>query len=262
MTRGTVLVVLAAVAVVALAVVFGRAPERPSGPAGSSYATTPGGVAAYATLLERAGHHVRRLRAPLDEQRPSPAETVVVVDGDPLGRQQAAALRAQVRAGGRAILAGDAATALGDDAALPRRAGGTAPVTRRLGRGTLILAADAEPFRNRALADDDHAAATLALAGAPGRPVAFVESVHGYADQRGLAALPDGVQTCLILLALAALAFLVLRGRRLGPPERRARELPPPRRAHVEALAAALARTKDKDTILTATATTTEDEAT
>jgi hypothetical protein len=261
-TRGTVLAVLAAVAVVVLAVALGRAPERPSGPSGSSYATSPGGLAAYATLLERAGHGVRRLRAPLDDQKPSPTETVVVVDGAPLSRGQRDALRAQVRHGGRAILAGDAATALGDDAALTRRAGGTAPVVRRLGRGTLILAPDAEPFRNRALAGGDHAAATLALAGPPRRPVAFVESVHGYADQRGLAALPDGVQTCLILLGLAALAFLVVRGRRLGPAERQARDLPPPRRAHVEALAAALARTKDKDTILTATRPTTEDEAT
>jgi hypothetical protein len=262
MTRGTVLTALAAVAVLVLAVVLGRAPEQPSGPSGSSYATTPGGLAAYATLLERAGHDVRRLRAPLDERRPPAAETVVVVDGDPLPSGERAALREQVRAGGRAILAGSAATALGDDAALRRRAGGTAPVVRRLGRGTVVLAPDAEPFRNRALADGDHAAATLALAGPPSRRVAFVESVHGYRATSGLAALPDGVQTCLILLGVAALAFLVWRGRRLGPPEARARELAPPRRAHVEALAAALARTKDKDTILIAPARTTEDEAT
>jgi hypothetical protein len=249
MTRGTVLAVLAAAVVVVAAVLLGRAPERPSGPEGSSYATAPGGVAAYATLLERAGHEVRRVRTAVDGRRLATAETVVVVDGRALSAKEREALRDHVREGGRLVLAGSAATELGGDARVPRRAGGTAPVTRRLGRGTLILAPDAEPLRNRSLADGDHAARALALAGPPASRVAFVESVHGYGDARGLAALPDNIRTCLLLLGLAALAFLVVRGRRLGPPEAQARELPPPRRAHVEALAAALARTADRDTL-------------
>src|SRR6202040_2580055 len=111
---------------------------------------------------------------------------------------------------------------------------------------TAILVPDAEPLRNRARAAGDPAAEALAIPGPPGRRVAFVESVHGYHEERGLAALPDRVQTCLLLLGLATLAFLILHARRLGPPERRARALPPPRRAHVEALAAALARTSDR----------------
>jgi hypothetical protein len=233
-------VVAVAVVVLAAAVALGRAPERPSGPAGSSYATTPGGLAAYATLLERAGHDVRRVRAPLDERRPSAGETVVVAGGSPLPAAERAALVAQVRAGGRAVLAGTAA----------RGFGGAPAGERSLGRGTLVTVPDAALLANRELAAGDHAARALALAGPPSRRVAFVESVHGYHEQRGLAALPDAVITCLALLGLAALAFLIVKGRRLGPPEAAARDLAPPRRAHVEALAAALARTPDKDIIL------------
>ena len=96
------------------------------------------------------------------------------------------------------ILAGTAAGTLGGDASLPRRAGKTAPVVRRVGRGTTILVPDAEPLRNRSLAEGDHAAEALAIAGPPARRVAFVESVHGYREETGLAALPDRVQTCLL----------------------------------------------------------------
>lgn len=249
MTRGNLALGLGVAAVVLVAAFLGRAPERPSGPASSSYATTPAGLAAYATLLERAGHDVRRVRASLADRKPAGGETVVVVDGHALPAKQREALRAYVRGGGRAILAGTAAGMLGGDASLPRRAGGTAPVTRRIGRGAAILVPDAEPLRNRSLADAAHAAEALAIAGPPARPVAFVESVHGYREQAGLAALPDRLQTSLLLLLAAALVFLLARGRRLGPPEEQARALPPPRRAHVEALAAALARTRDRDTL-------------
>jgi hypothetical protein len=256
MSRSTILTVLVVAAVVLGAALLGRAPEQPSGPASSSYATSPAGLAAYAELLERAGYDVRRVRASLDERRPTRDETVVVVDGRRLPAAQRAALRDHVRAGGRAILGGTAASTLGGDASLPRRAGGTAPVTRRIGRGTAILVPDAEPLRNRSLAKGDYAAEALTIAGPPGRRVAFVESVHGYREETGLAALPGRVQTCLLLLGLAALAFLIVCGRRLGPPEAAARNLPPPRRAHVEALAAALARTRDHDTLTTPTTET------
>ncbi|WP_027004745.1 DUF4350 domain-containing protein [Conexibacter woesei] len=235
MSRGTLAAAVAALALVVVAVVLGRAPQQPTGPASSSYATTPDGLAAYATLLERAGHDVRRLRAPLDEHTPAASDTIVVVDGTLLPSRQRAALRRFVGDGGHAVLAGTAATALGGD---PSRG------IQRIGRGTATLVDDATPLRNRALARDDNAEQALHLAGPPARRIVFVESVHGYRDQTGLAALPSSVKTTLWLLALAALAFLLLRGRRLGPPELPARPLPPPRRAHVEALAAALARTK------------------
>ena len=247
MTRGTALAVAAGVVLLVVATILGRAPERPRGPAGSSYATSAGGLAAYADLLQRAGHDVRRVRAPLDERRPRVGETVVVVGGRPLPKDERDALGDHVRAGGRAIVGGSAARAFG---------GGAAAGERRIGRGTLVVLPGAVAFRNATLGAGDHAAQALLLAGPPRQRVAFVESVHGYRERTGLAALPRSVRTCLILLGVAALAFLILRGRRLGPPEPPGRDLPPPRRVHLEALAAALARTKDKETILNPTPTT------
>ena len=211
MSRRTLAVAVAVAAVVAVVVAFGRAPEQPGGPPSSSYTTRPDGLAAYAELLERAGHDVRRIRAPLDQRPPSLGETVFLVGGAPLPPKESTALRAFVRDGGRLV--------------------------RRPAAGFLA---------NRALASGDNAARALALAGPPSRRVAFVESVHGFHDRRGLGALPAAVRWCLWLLALAAVVLLVARGRRLGPPEAEARELPPPRRVHVDALAAALARAQDR----------------
>jgi hypothetical protein len=202
---------VAAVAVVAVALVFGRAPEQPGGPPLSSYTTRPDGLAAYADLLARAGHDVRRIRAPLAEHAPPVDETLFVIGGAPLPRADREALQAFGARGGRLVRRGD---------------------------GGILT--------NRALPIGDHAARALVLAGPPSRRVAFVESVHGFHERRGLGALPAAVRWCLWLLALAAAVFLLARGRRLGPPEAAARELPPPRRAHVDALAAALARVQDR----------------
>jgi hypothetical protein len=52
------------------------------------------------------------------------------------------------------------------------------------------------------------------------------------------------------LLAVATLVWMVSRGRRLGPPEDRARRLAPPRREYVDALAGVLARTKQPQAAL------------
>jgi hypothetical protein len=248
MSRGGVLGVLAAVAVLLVVVFLGRAPERPSGPPSSSYATTPGGVAAWAELLERAGHDVRRIRAPLDERPPSLAETVVLLDGSPLPEEEADALRAFARRGGRVIGGGAAAV----DALHHGPSGdrvGRLPAPQQIGDGEVLVLDDVAPFTNRRLADGEHAAAALEVAGDPSRRIAFVESVHGYDEARGLSALPAEIRRCLWLLALAGLVFLLARGRRLGPAEAEARELPPPRRLHVDALAAALARTKDRASV-------------
>lgn len=241
--RNALALAAAALGLLAVVAFLGRAPTQPTGPPSSSYATTPDGLAAYASLLQRAGHDVRRIRAPLDERTPPRTDTIMLVDGTLLPARQRAALRRFVATGGHAILAGTAATVLGGDP------NGARAVTQHVGHGTATLVADAGPLRNRALARGDNAAQGLRLAGPPRRRIAFVESVHGYAQRTGLGALPTRVKTTLWLLALAALAFLVLRGRRLGPPELPSRPLPPPRREHVEALAAALARTKDRATL-------------
>jgi hypothetical protein len=113
-----------------------------------------------------------------------------------------------------------------------------------LGAGRVVLLADASPVQNRALARADNAALGLALAGPPGRPVAFLETVHGYGESRGLAALPASWRWALAGLTIAALVWLLARAWRLGPPEREARDLAPPRRAYVDALGATLARTR------------------
>ena len=122
---------------------------------------------------------------------------------------------------------------------------GTLLVVHPAGRGSIALLADSSPLQNRLLGEADNAALALALSGRG--PLTFVESVHGYGPARGLAALPARYGWALIGLALAALVFMVARGRRLGPPEPERRDLPPPRRAYVDALAATMARGKQRE---------------
>jgi hypothetical protein len=118
--------------------------------------------------------------------------------------------------------------------------GGALLLVLTAGRGRIALLADTSPLQNRLLGEADNAALALALSGRG--PLTFVESVHGYGPARGLAALPARFGWALIGLALAALVLMVARGRRLGPPEPERRDLPPPRRAYVDALAATMAR--------------------
>jgi hypothetical protein len=113
-----------------------------------------------------------------------------------------------------------------------------------VGRGRVALVADPSPLQNRLLAKADNAALAAALAGPPGRPVVFAETVHGYGQPRGLGALPERWKWTLAGLLLAAAAWVASRIRRLGPTELESRALPPPRRAYVDAVAAALARTR------------------
>jgi hypothetical protein len=122
-------------------------------------------------------------------------------------------------------------------------AGGALLLARRVGRGQLYLLADASPLQNRLLATADNAQLALNLAGAQRRALVFVESVHGYGQSRGLAALPNRWRLAFALLALAALLWIVSRWRGLGPPERLPVSSPPPRRAYVDALALLLRRT-------------------
>jgi hypothetical protein len=282
-------VVAGVVALNVLLVVLDRLTPRPSGPESSSYATAPGGLAAYADLLRSAGHPVVRLRDVPAEAELDPAATVVVLDPESRSEDDAAALGDFVEAGGR-LLAGGALPAAWlaelvdeepDWSGAPRRrsvplapvpeVAGVATVraagpgswvatgealpalgdgrgallaVASVGRGRLVLLADASPLQNRLLGEADNAALGLALAGPPARPVTFVESVHGYGPASGIGAIPDDWLAALGGLVLAALVFMVARGRRLGPPELEGRELPPPRRDYVESLAAVLARTK------------------
>jgi hypothetical protein len=278
------------VAFVAIVVAIDRLAPTPSGPEGSSYATAPEGAAAYAELLHRAGHPVRRIRTPLADEPLDPGATLVVLDPARVEPEEADAIGRFVDAGGRLVAAGalvrwlervlDAPPAWGPagpgDASvvvpapetagvetvafaeggrweelgggLPILAGRDGPVAAvaAQGDGRAVLLADASPLTNAQLARADDAAFALAAAGGEARPVAFLETVHGYGEATGLGALPARAVWVLAGLALAALALVWSMARRLGPPEDEARVLAPPRRDYVEAIAGALAASGDR----------------
>jgi Domain of unknown function (DUF4350) len=274
---------------VAISVAIDRYAPTPSGPEGSSYATAPEGAAAYAELLHRAGHPVRRLRTPLAEESLDTGATLIVLDPERVDRTEARAIGRFVRGGGRLVAASASVRWLEDvlDAPLewedtrPGRAGVVVPVPETAGvrtvdfaeggswvslggalpilatpagpaaavaergAGRVVLLADAAPLYNSRLARADDAAFGLAVAGGDRRPVAFLETVHGYGQETGLAALPARALWVLAGLALAALAFVWSMARRIGPPEEEAAPPAPPRRAYVEAVAAGLAASGD-----------------
>ncbi len=138
--------------------------------------------------------------------------------------------------------AGAALPVLGSDPALM--------VVRPVGAGRALLLADSGPLQNRLLDHADNAALALALAGPQERDVVFVESVHGFGEATGLAALPSRWQFALGGLALAALLWLLSRARRLGPAEDLGAPPAPARREHVEALALSLRRASDPEAAL------------
>jgi hypothetical protein len=112
------------------------------------------------------------------------------------------------------------------------------------GAGRAVLLPDASPLVNAQLAEADNAAFGLAAVG--DRPVAFLETVHGYGEATGLAALPARAVWVLAGLALAALALVWSMARRFGPPEEEALAFAPPRRDYVDAVAAGLAGSGDR----------------
>jgi hypothetical protein len=128
--------------------------------------------------------------------------------------------------------------------------GATATIAS-VGRGTVVLLADTSPLSNRLLARDDNALFGVAVAGEAGRPVVFDEAVHGYGEATGLRALPSQWKWALAILLAATVAWMIANGRRFGPPERAARDLPPARRAYVDAVAANVARTKQPRVAMT-----------
>ena len=87
-------------------VVIDRFTPEPKGPPSSSYATTPKGLAAYASVLQRAGHPVRQLRTRIAEKAPPTDQTLVVLDPDVMEPEEAQAIGAWVRSGGRLVAGG------------------------------------------------------------------------------------------------------------------------------------------------------------
>ena len=81
----------------------------PQGPAGSSYATSPAGAAAWAELLSRSGDRVAALRSPLESasvRALPPGSTLVVLGADSLTPAAGSNLDEFVRAGGRLVMGG------------------------------------------------------------------------------------------------------------------------------------------------------------
>jgi hypothetical protein len=118
------------------------------------------------------------------------------------------------------------------------------------GAGQVVALADADLLHNDNLARADNAALGLGLAGPGGAPVVFLESVHGFGGS-GADAVPDAWKRALAGVALALVVGVWAAAARFGPPEPQARHLRPPRRDHVDAVAAALDRAgaSDVDTV-------------
>lgn len=243
-----------------------------SGARSSSFSTSSEGTAGYAELLRRYGADVERQRGDVRLGDLDPQATVIVLDAFPR-RREVEAVAAHVRSGGRLVAGGPDAAEWARELTdrLPRWVPGGDRVRRatvdgsryrvrtaRDGRftgepslvrepsvpgGSVVLLADASPLSNALLDAADNAAFGLALAGTDGT-VTFVEGPHGYGRSTGLAAIPTRWKVALVLGTLGVLLALIAAARRIGPAERTARELPPPRRVYVDALGAALARTK------------------
>ncbi|CAB4949033.1 unannotated protein [freshwater metagenome] len=112
----------------------------------------------------------------------------------------------------------------------------------RVGRGRVVLIPDRGIVDNRGIVRADNAAFAVAVTGR-GRVVALRPR-----DGASAGGLPPRAVAVVLLLALAAGAALVSRGRRLGPPVLPDEEPTPGRSGYVDALAAVLARTADRTT--------------
>ena len=104
--RAALAVVVVVVGINLLAAAVGALVPSPSGPASSSYATAPRGIAAYAELLEREGHPVRQLRERPDRAQLDPAATVVLLEPDVLVAVEVRALLRYVDVDGLLVAGG------------------------------------------------------------------------------------------------------------------------------------------------------------
>jgi hypothetical protein len=221
----------------------------PQGPPLSSLATTPEGVAGWGALLQRAGYPVSQLRTPIADARLRPDTTLVVLAQAALSAADAARLRRFVTSGGRLVIGGPGvgsyAASSGPGPTAPVVSPGTSPGTLTAGR--VLRLASTAPVENRDLAIAGNAEFSLRIAGPAGRPVTFAEAIHGFGPATGLAAFPSRWWVAIVLLALAAGAFVLARGRRLGGPDPLPVQALAPRTAYLEAMVATLRSTADRD---------------
>jgi len=254
------------------------------GPSGSSYATHSSGTAALSRLLVRNGYDVSQLRTPLAGVSLSPQDVVVLIDGGSLGGEDVNALNEFIRSGGRFVAidsslgriitkAPSPATTTGapasslldlgpfqtvDTVAASKEwpvAGSLLPLVGNqdgtllgieyIGDGTVVAIADSTIVENGQIDQGDNALLALDAVGDTSGTVQFVEYVHGFTQPTGLSALPARWKQALVLLSLACAVWLVAGGKRFGPVEETARNMPPPRSAYVDALALTLEAGKD-----------------
>ena len=188
-----------------------------------------------------AGHRVEQVRSLPHRSAPERGDGVPArsAGGRDAGRSGAAGVRPR---GGRLVVSG-----------LPPE--GRPRSARRVGPRRLALQRNRDrdearcgrgshhPARRRLSAAErlprpgDNAASGSRSPGRPAGRSSSSRATTATARQRALA-LPSRWKVLLAGLVLAALVYLVARGRRLGPPEEESREPPPPRRAYVDSLAA------------------------
>ena len=81
-------------------------------PRSSSFSTGSTGVAAWSELLQRNRHSTDAVRGGLDDENLDSRATLVVLDPDSVSREEEAAVRAFVEAGGRLVAGGGTSTGL------------------------------------------------------------------------------------------------------------------------------------------------------
>lgn len=89
-----------------LVAMTGTGPSAPSAPLSSSYSAAPDGMGAFADLLDRHGHAVRRLRKPLAQAGLDAGATLVLMDPDAVDAADLRALRSFVAGGGHLVAGG------------------------------------------------------------------------------------------------------------------------------------------------------------
>ena len=107
--------------------------------------------------------------------------------------------------------------------------------------GGVVLLSDVSLLDNANLGAADNGVLAVRLAGTG--PVYFDEYVHGFGAGQGLAGVPAGVIS-LVLILISTIVWMWAVGARFGPPEQPQRALPPPRAAYLDGIAATLAKAK------------------
>ena len=127
-----------------------------------------------------------------------------------------------------------------------RPAGAACSRSQPRAKAESLLLASAGPLQNGQLAKADNARLGIALAGAKARRIVFAESYHGYGavvGPRRDSLVLEGALSLSCLLPSSSWSPGVGGS---GLPEPDVRELSPPRRDYVDALATTMARTRDR----------------